>query len=632
MIRIQLQEGILDMNADETVAVNWTTVRFSTGLRDPFTNDFSIPKTNNNIRLLGTYGLIDSATQMLGTGYAPATMTLDDGQPKSVRIQVVSVTPTEINICCYENVIPAEFLNSNLTDCFEDDSSTIFEWDKRSRTRYTNWFREYRYGMRYNASYAQVHPSKKLIDIFNELNSSTGYHLPVTQNHFPVDYYLIATKKTVCPQNKRQIIEGVYAPQDTDTTDEMRKTLKIIGGQHVTNNMDGYMEESTNTELIYNRHTVVHATMYISWMMHPAYGTYQVQMLRNDTVIQTFYITVPSSKTSGVQQYTFSYTAEQGDAFTFRINGIAFNKLNFLMDCVNTLYTITEEDYGEELVYSANPPRLILYQYYSTDSVHEKPCWADGNTYSFLDEDFSTHTSSISIPYRSLSYFGYWCNVPEFKIKDMVFSICWMGGYKVNIINDKYEYVTASAREKITGSIEQLSPADDHFGKTSTIGYDDDENPWRYSYANEWLANEKALHKSLFGYVTPVKRADNPNAAPIGLIKQYSYSWDEQNSKAEIEFTDIDHPIVMRLVAWSGSTYLAPPRKLSQFSFEHVPCIMKAVINTQHTDLSNTDFVVLDGHEYMVISGETNMKDMVTKITGVLMNYTPQPETRGIQI
>lgn len=621
------------MKADETVAVNWTTVRFSTSIRDPFTNDFSIPKTQNNMRLLGTYGLIDSATQMLGTGYAPATMTIDDGQPKSIRIQVVSVTPTDINICCYENIIPADFLNTNLTDWFEDNNmDTIWEWDKKSVQRYPTYFKEYRYGMRYDTRYAQIHPCLKLLDIINELNTVSGYHLPVTQNHFPIDHYLIATKKTVCPQNKKQIIEGVYAPQDTDTTEAMQKTLKIIGGQHVTNNMEGYMEESTNTELIYNRSATVAATIYFSWMMHPSYGTYQVQMLKNDVVTHTFNITVAAGKKSGVQQFPLTYSVQQGDVITFRINGVAFNKLNFLMDCTVSNYSITEEDYGTELVYSANPPRLLLYQYYSTDGVHEKPCWADGNTYSFLDQDQSSHTSSISIPYRSLSYFGYWCNVPEFKIKEMLFSLCWMGGYKINIINDRYEFVNAQDKEQINGRILELYPADDHFGKSSTIGYNDDMNPWTYQFDNEWLTPNKALHKSLFGYVEPVKISNYSNASPMGMIYQYKYTWNEQDAKAEIEFTDIDSPILMKQVAWSGKVYLAPPKRLSQFSFDNITCIMKATIETQHTDLSNIDFVYLDGHEYMIVSGETNMKDRVTKLTAMLVNYLPQEgKTRRAQ-
>lgn len=623
MIRIQLSNGVLDMNADETVGMNWTTTRFSTSLRDPFTNDFSIPKTQNNIKLLGTAGLIDSAVQMLGGVFAPATMTIDDGTPKSVKLQVVSVTPKNITICCYENVIPADFMNSNVSDWFEDNEmDTIWEWDRHSKSRLSNYFREYNYGMPYKTQYAQLHPSLKLLDIINELNTVSGYHLPTTQNYFPIDYYLLATKKTVCPQNRRQCIEGVKAPQEGET-DDQKKTFKIIAGQHVTNDAYGWQSESTTMELTYNRYAYINATMNISWQVPQSYGTYSIAMFKNGDVYKTFYINVPNAATtSGVHSETFAFSVDDGDVISFKITGLdVFNKVNFMMDCRLTGYDVYDEDYGPDLVYCERPARLILYQYYNTQGVYEINCFADGNTYSYTNNNDGTSTSSFSLPYRSLSYFGFWCNVQEFKIKEMVFSIGWFGGEKVKNINDRYEYVVANDHKQIEGVLTQLDPADSHFGQTSYICYTDDLIPWKYTYDNLWLEKEKWIHKSVFGYVGFRKRANNPNALPTARIPQYKLV--RNQDEIEVEFNEIETPIIMRLAAWSGVSYLAPPRKISQMGFDSITCIMKATIETPDIDVDWCDYVYFDGREYMVIGGETNLKDRVTKLTAMLVNYKP---------
>lgn len=623
MISIQLANGYLDIKQDETVGMNWITMRFSTSLRDPFTNDFAIPKTMNNIRLLQTSGLIDSNVQLLGTAFAPATMTIDDGTPKSVKLQVVNVTPKDIKICCYENVIPAEFMNSNVNEWFEDNQmDTIWEWDRNSRNKYPNIFREYNYGTTFNADYAQLHPSLKILDIVNEINTVSGYHLPTTQNHFPIDYYLVATKKTVCPQNKIQMIEAVKAPQQGETLDQ-QKTLKLIAGQHICNDAAGYQKESTTMELTYNRYAYVSAKIWFSWQVPSSYGTYTVAMLKNGSVERTFGINVPNAATtSGVFSQVFNYTVQEGDVISFKITGLdVFNKLNMLMYCHLSGYEVTDEDYGMDLVYCQRPAKLTLYQYYNTQGIHEITCYADGVARTYTDNNDGTHTQTITIPYYSLSYFGYWCNVPKFKVKDMVFSIGWFSGSKCVNINDRYEYINAEERKEIKGNITQLDPANSYFGQTSLIGYDGDINPWRYTYPNVWLEKEKWIHKSVFGDVGFRKKFNNSNAALLARIPQYKFVKDDD--EIEVEFNEIDIPILMRLVAWSGQTYLAPPRRISQMGFNNITCIMQATIETTDVDVNWCDYIYLDGRQYMVVSGETNLKDQKSKIIAMLVNYVP---------
>ena len=58
---------------------------------------------------------------------------------------------------------------------------------------------------------------------------------------------------------------------------------------------------------------------------------------------------------------------------------------------------------------------------------------------------------------------------------------------------------------------------------------------------------------------------------------------------------------------------------------------MKAVIETQDIDVNWCDYVYFDGREYMVMSGETNLKDGMSKLTCFLVNYLPNNNNINIK-
>jgi hypothetical protein len=68
--------------------------------------------------------------------------------------------------------------------------------------------------------------------------------------------------KNVCPQNTRQVIEFACNLSDHE--------LLLAGGQHITNDLDGWdghskVLESTTTEFTFNRNCTATIHGYVSW-------------------------------------------------------------------------------------------------------------------------------------------------------------------------------------------------------------------------------------------------------------------------------------------------------------------------------------------------------------------------------
>ena len=102
MVTIQINGGTLDVLDGQAMELEVTAMRFSGGIRDAYTNDLSLPKTKNNIKLLDCYNLLDSPNQLYGSKIQPAVLTVD-GYMLDVHLQVVEVTDDEITVCLYEH-------------------------------------------------------------------------------------------------------------------------------------------------------------------------------------------------------------------------------------------------------------------------------------------------------------------------------------------------------------------------------------------------------------------------------------------------------------------------------------------------------------------------------------------------
>ena len=634
MIAIQLNDGFLDIYTQD-VDWTWVTVRFSEGIRDQYSTDITIPKTHNNMHLLDVSGLLDSATQPLGGQIAPCVMTLGDNT-MDVYLQVVSVREEEITVCVFEKTLPNNILDTSVAKYVVDDNNSIFVWNTNTRPAYPNDFKTYWYGMGYNANYAQLHPSKDLNEVIQRVNAGAGINIPLS----PSNKYVVATKKTVCPQNQVQVIEGHW-------TDDSGNFAVLSGGQHITNNCEfSYSPDSTT--ITFNRQCKVSGKIYYAYKkkgsVTNAFPLYVCRYNQGEPVFAPSY-TIPSNNyASFVMVDNYQASMKEGSELRVQCNNTnKYNMLNFVLVLTITDYTITEDDYGQELKYVGRTPRLKVYSNDGEFKFGSSPwqdmvdgsgggytyCWFDGTTYATHYNHTANAaqelTQGFTLEWCSLAYFGYWCNLPDIKVKELMWGLCWTDGKKLIkttvqnmwMLEKVLRYVDANDTAVIQGWISETRVSSERLGKDNYILSDgqSEEQAQPISHIdNQWLENTKKLHESPFSY------------APWRYgywycLDQYSEpEHDNESGEYKCKFNDVDG----FAVAEAGTVQTLLYRlNYDTMGFEDITQSVEVDIHT-FNDVKNLDFVFLDGRKYMVVEGSTDLKTGESTITALLIPYNQQ--------
>lgn len=591
MVRIQLLNDWLDTYIDEEIQLSWDGFRFQKSLRAGYTNDLNIPKTSKNLSLLGAVGLLDSQTQMFGTKTA-SCIVQTNLQMIPMMIQVAGVTAEEIKVCLYEDTFPEYYKGKTIKDLFVDGPSTIRAWNKDTVSKYPTEFRNYNYGMPYNAEKAQYHAVRPLRNILNAVASQGGYIMPT----IPQDYMLLASKKTVCPQNLRQVIEFNQTSMEGDR-------FKLHGGQHITNDLS--MDE--NEFMTFNRNNVFcDIKVYILWEKR-GIVTQNKNMYLDVNGQHSYWLPLlTGSANFGYQQFHVTqygnYEFNEGDTLSFSMPDI--DKLRWVSVIVDITYTtggwfsyISEDDYGTELEYVGRHPEFRVgedgYQFIQFD----------GSTQSLLPWGQSIQTVDLSF-----AYFGYYCNLPEMNVCDMWYSLQWILGGKLSF--DHQRLVTLESADEyaeIEGLITEIRPKTDKLGQKNYIKFKGEDAKPVFTIPNEWLSMEYTIHESSF------YKTYNPNYT-VGCVQQYSEpEYDEDFQYWTCDFNEIEGVVILNLV---GSAL--EPIQLHTFDMEMLNQTMEVDITTFTPLLRNKDIIYLDGRRFLVINGKSSLDNQKTNLTCLL--------------
>lgn len=619
MVTIQLSDGFLDIPKTE-VELSWKTVRFSEGLADPYSNDFEIPKTDNNVNILQCAGLLDSYVQPLGDQIAPCAYVVGS-HAINAYIQVVSVTDKHISICLFEKTIPEDVLDINIAELLRDTDDDIFVWNVNTQPAYPNWFRKYKYSstVGVNPNYAQIHPSTDLNDVIHRVNQLSGAGIPDS----PSLKYAVATKKTVSPHNKMQVIEGHW-------TKDSGNFAVLSGGQHITNDCE-FSYSPTTTEITFNRNCKIRGWIYYSFK-------------KKDTVTNSFYMTVcryrnqtpvyapayqisSSAHASYVHTDIFNTTIESGDVIRVMCNNTnKYDMLNFVLVFEISDYTISDEDYDTELKYVGRAPRLDVWSddgmfKFGNQSWQQKASSNGGDTHCFFDgTTYRTHyhytgspnqqyVQAFTLPWMSIAYFQYWCNLPDIKIKDLMYGLCWTDGKKLvsgfqqnmNMLVPSIWYADADDKAVIDGRITETFISSDTLGRKNYILMNGEERKASEpvsSIPNRWLESEKTIHESPFSYA-PHKWGD------WYCINQYSdFEHDPETDEFKARFEDVDGFAIANAGPVGTMLYRY---ELDKMGFDRMNQSIEVTIET-FDDCKDLDFVYLEGRKYMVIEGSKDLE------------------------
>lgn len=624
MFGIYLTNGALDVY-EQDASWEWTSIRFSEGLQDAYTTDIVIPKNRNNIWLLDAAGLLDRTQQPLGRKIAPCTLSIGH-KNIDAYIEVVSLIDDDINICIYEKSIE----NTSLKKWLVDNDNSIWEWNIRSVDVYPNYFKEYWYGMSYNARYAQYHPSMPLNDIIDRWSQASGIQMP----HADAKHRVVSTNKYVCPQNKHQYIEGSW-------TKDSGEYAVLSGGQHITNDCS-FRYSPSETKITFNRDCKVKISCYFAWKRKSNVTRrfwFDICKSTPGMPVQTFTCYIKSDEFTNYIQWDSwdNVVFKEGSTLYVRCeNENKYDLLNFVLSLTITDYNITEDDYGEELKYIARSPRLTVYSIGGVFTRRINGGWVRyDDPYQYLYFDivdniigfYYARTGHLSehlarffeSEFGSFAYFGFYCNLPDIELKDLLFGLCWLDKKKVVkhavvdnwSLTNQVDFVNADEGQEIDGNITETRISADQLGRNNYILQNgESQNTPVSTIDNDWLEEHKNLHTSPFAY-TP-KRYGN-----WGCLDQYSNpEYDSDSGEYKCDFEEVEgFPI---LDSGQVDIMLYHP-ELSTMDFDKITQSIGVTIETISNIPDLVDYVYLDGRKYMVVDINTDLNTNFSEINAILL-------------
>lgn len=646
MISILVNNENLDLYEDNEINFEWTSFAFSKTVKEPYSTDFTIPKSSKNIRLLGIYNLQDELVFDFQEDYIKGVLIVDE-KPKNINIQIIKVNKDEISIFIVESNSVADFLSKNLVKKFDGDSDgilidsndTIFPWAVESTQQYPNNFLSYNYGGIYNSYYAQRHASAQVVNVLGYAMRSFGVRTAGIFNNVDRNLhdkiYLLAQNKYVCPQNKKQIIRGRL---DTNG-------IYVYGGQHVTNDLS----RDINTEKTIfniNRDCCLKGQITISFYSTKNFTSNPTFILvNNETGTVVFSISIPAmTYTNRVIQYDINSPLIAGDYYFTVTDASKFeNRFAFYMTAVIDDYTTTKDDTGIDLeyyhtfgaptVYNKNGNEVTYFHDALVGGKQKTKCdYTSKFKGSVADEDVSVYTEKYYY-----SYFGYYCNLPEIKIRELVYNLSWITNSKVsfdraNIIEFVPFTMIGLENDYEINSTEFL---DDNFGKTTCFKCKNEEladvnaND-AFNINNKWLNDRVAIKESQLAKLYK-------DSTQKMVVNQYSdFEYDKDTNEYKCSYDEVEglcigvlnetnpskkflEPIEYFIPSNIGTTY----PHISRLLLDSVKQIYKINITCYNTkDLSKYDFLNIDGRLYYIISGTKNIEDNYTNIKALLINDT----------
>lgn len=631
MIFLRTIYGAVDFPQDEDFTWQWQTPMFSNGLRKAWSTDVTIPKTTGNLYALQLSNPLDGYRGEKIPGFIQI-----GGRTLDVDVVVGTISENGISISLYERIIDEKILQKSLKSWFKDDYSTIYKWYAWSHTDQPTIFRSYVYGMDFNGSCAQRHPSCHLNPMIDYINQEEGIQLPRVDDF----WCALSTGKKVCPQNTIQMME-VYC-EDSE--------CKARGGQHVVNDL-----KFTNptTGIYFNRGCKARVTVWVSFDKKGTVTTdswFRIIYDYNDSTTniptQTWDVTIPTSQyANGVWMRSFDLTSLQhGDgtmSFKFGNDGIGdgkFNVLNAVLRFEYYDYDDSDED-TEELQYIPRRPRLLVT---SNDGwfkvggveytgVYNRHIDFDGKLCHYHYNRTGHAGEHLTMPFgtedRTFSYFGLYWNLPDITIADFLYSTAIMGGKKAtwengvvvhgDLVQKTLDEGEASCKDIVIEDITMNST----LGKQNFITLEGGDIEI-VDLENNGLEDENDVMYLPLTYVWFV----NPMQ---GKVLQYSNP--EYNADDAIPWKcDYDQPdgfCIMKTNQYDRDLGRIETLYDLENGLEYLKYCLPIRVNVhQFTEVMPDlyDIITVNGHDIMVMEGEFNEEGVTYE--GLLMRYIPRQE------
>lgn len=425
-ILIYINSELLDIYEDTEISLVHVPFRFCSDLSEPWTNDFEIPKTNKNLRILG---VTDDAFPVQGYLSKSAIVYYGSVVMKS-KIEIVSVAPDKISICIFEERWPSSVWTTELWQIRDDDETTIVPWHKNSN------FPVYNPGCQYNTDDIQLHPSLSVNEIFT--SASQAFDFDFGQPPLSHDSMVVCSQKTVSPKNKKQNLMFLG-----DSNCSYNKHMGVTGGQHICNDVEGWNGltnpwEASQTMITFNRKCKWNIKSMIFSYFHDFPNNSLNKLCRvvknygrqgEAELLRFFIYNSTISKYTTWENQNISFDMEEDDTISVipevnegEIKGICLTLLTEIQD-----YTVTDDDYGQELIYCPKNAFTMRTHSFEEYGVQEpRIAYLDGQRFTTITFHNNLQNYDIVIitpPVEYVSYFGKYANLPKTTFSKFILNL-----------------------------------------------------------------------------------------------------------------------------------------------------------------------------------------------------------------
>lgn len=531
-MQIRVNGEWLDM-AQSDIAAHWGNMRFTDVFADDYTTDFELPMTAKNVRLLDVWSVTSRDGEPFGDMVNCWVMMRGVG--KDARLSVNGISGGAIQVTVYIANFP-EVLRGVVNRLIVDNDDTIVDLTKRTmETAATS-----QAGVNFTAyltAYDVIHTNVKVNYLLKRIAAETGITMPTVDD----ELRLIATRSVVCPQVTKQALLISMAGSSMHYTQY---------GQHITNEVD-----ADKVVVKMRKSAAVKFTIYAKSGFNVTTDRLFLQG-SNDGV--TWGIVGEINRGAHDEVVTTVINASFGVGAYWRVYSAGWVGSVFIA-AEWSRYTITDDDYKVTLNYDDT-------------ADYNLPTWVDAEI--------------------SYVYFGTLANLETFTARELLSSLAWYMGKRLEIDINDIALVDADTSTEIQAELTAYRFDSEHLGRSTKIESANGETLTEVTIDNSKLADSVTLHKSMFAKLQP-----QPLLGGVVMLNLYEKT---DGKMSPISFSGSALAIAREV---SGVVALYPADEWALLGIDTLVRVCE-VEGLTREDISRYDYVVVDGHRYMLIEGD----------------------------
>ena len=587
---ITCQGRALDLPQDMQITKSARAFRFSDTLASEWSTSATLPKTANNLSILGVADMLDGSE---GVYKDPIPVIADIGTAQTEGfVRVERYTDSGVEVCFFFRTRADGDVGRKIYEILADDADTIT----------TNGFDQTAlpalattpcgasctgYGVSaYPAVFnpqpdiqlmGQLPAFTKVDGLLERLSVALGYSIEPTLSNL----YLASVRRNAMPRNGRQVIR--YAGTGVDGTGaDGAVSPATIGGVCVCSDYDGGVAD----KITYNRRTrVTRAAMYVRSNIYTTWAKIEMRV-------------------SGVPAWSVELNLVPLDTISHYVPGsFSIPAGGELEVVVYTLAASTELQIILELDQEWDDT-------FASDWETEAGWIVQRGQGDYSTPEYNTITPMLEsrrqgqpVAFPSSYYYNYWgamINLPDITLGELLTSLGWYIGKKP--VWDGWGWTWQTPNGKFAGEVilDSAEPYTDLLGKATFVGYKEDGGQHTLAKDNGFLEEEKWAHQSAFS-----RPAWSASGRMLDLALYDGTSWQGDKYAHIVQIEQDGGSLVTRQPRL--------PRLLGMDTAKPVKVSGRAI-----GDLSGYDYVCFASHEALIVESEWDADTGCSTFTALL--------------